>query len=120
MMPSPRAGDSLKLIIEPLKCVCCGLCETVCSVHRDGVLTPMSSSIILHIEDKANYFGLVLKTKSEGLVVARPEGLSSGQQAAGSGGPGAKPILLREPCDLCGGKPKCARICPTGCISVEG
>jgi ferredoxin len=110
----------LKLKIEPLKCIGCGLCETICSLNRDGVLTPMSSSIILHIEDKANYFGLVLKTKSEGLVVARPEGLSSGQQTAGSGGPGAKPILLREPCDLCGGKPKCAKICPTGCIVAEG
>lgn len=89
-------------------------------MNRDSVLTPMTSSIILHIEDKANYFGLVLKTRSDGLVVARPEGVTSGQQAAGSGGPGAKPILLREPCDLCGGKPKCVTICPTKCLSVEG
>jgi len=87
-------------------------------MHRDSVLTPMTSSIILHIEDKANYFGLVLKTKSEGLVMGRPEGTSSGQQASASGGPGAKPILLREPCDLCDGNPKCARICPTQCIMV--
>ncbi len=78
----------------------------------------MSSSIILHIDDKADYFGLVLKTKSGGLVLARPEGVSEGQQAPGSGGPGAKPILLREPCDLCGGKAKCAKVCPTGCIMV--
>jgi ferredoxin len=82
-------------------------------------MTPITSSIILHIDDKADYFGLVLKTKSEGLVLGRPEGTTSGQQASGSGGPGAKPILLREPCDLCGGKPKCARVCPTRCISVE-
>jgi len=108
----------MKLIFDPLKCIACGLCESVCSLNRDLVLTPMSSSIILHMEDKANYFGLVLKTKSEGLVVARPEGVSAGQQAAGSRGPGAKPILLREPCDLCGGETKCARICPTGCITV--
>ncbi len=79
----------------------------------------MSSSIILHIEDKADYFGLVLKTKSEGLLVARPERVAKGQQAAGTGGPGAKPILLREPCDFCGGKPKCVRICPAKCIVVE-
>ena len=104
--------------IEPLKCICCGLCETVCSLNRDSVITPMSSSIILHVDDKANYFGLVLKTKSEGLLIPRPEGVSSGQQASGSGGPGAKPILLREACDLCGGKTKCAKICPTGCITA--
>src|SRR5512137_1259335 len=109
----------MKLRLDPLKCICCGLCETVCSLHRDSVLTPMTSSIILHIEDKANYFGLVLKTKSEGLLVARPEGVSTGEHAAGSGGPGAKPILLREPCDLCSGRPNCVLICPTKCILEE-
>jgi ferredoxin len=77
----------------------------------------MSSSIILHVEDKADYFGLVLKTKGEGLVIARPEG-DSGEQSSGSTGPGAKPILLREPCDLCGGDPLCVKMCPTECITV--
>ncbi|MEM0343630.1 MAG: hypothetical protein QXU73_05210 [Thermoplasmata archaeon] len=100
-----------------MKCIACGLCETACSLHRDSVLTPMTSSIILHMDDKANYFGLVLKTRSEGLVIARPEG--EGQQQTSSAGPGAKPIMLREPCDLCDGEPRCAKICPTGCISVE-
>ena len=109
----------MRLMFKPLKCICCGLCETVCSLNRDSVLTPMTSSIIVHMEDKSNYFGLVLKTKSEGLVICKPEGVTTGQQAAGSGGPGAKPILLRETCDLCGGNPKCVRICPTRCIVVE-
>ncbi len=108
----------MRLNLESLRCVGCGLCESVCSLNRDSVLTAMSSSIILHIEDKVNYFGLVLKTKDEGLVVARPEGGSPGEQHPGSDGPGAKPILLREPCDLCGGEPKCAKMCPTGCITV--
>jgi len=82
-------------------------------------VTSMSSSMILHVDDKADYFGLVLKTKSEGLVLGRPEGVSSGEQSSGSGGPGAKPILLREPCDLCDGAPKCVKVCPTGCITSE-
>lgn len=107
----------MRLGFEPLKCVACGLCETVCSLNRDSVLTPMSSSIILHIEDKTDYFGLVLKTEGEGLVVARPESQGS-EQGSDSNGPGAKPILLREPCDLCGGEPKCAMVCPTRCITV--
>lgn len=107
----------MRLALDPLKCVACGLCETVCSMNRDSVLTPMSSSIILHVEDKANYFGLVLKTQDEGLIVARPEGQGE-EQSGGSSGPGAKPILLREPCDLCGGEPRCAKVCPTGCIAV--
>ena len=111
----------MKLRLEPLACVSCGLCEVVCSLRRDGVVTPISSSIILHSEDKADYFGLDLKSASDGLVMARPEGVSAGQQGgSGSGGPGAKPILLREPCDLCGGEPRCALICPTGCITTEG
>lgn len=108
----------MRLALEPLKCVACGLCETVCSLNRDSVLTQMSSSIILHVEDKADYFGLVLKTEDEGVLVARPEGRESEQQG-GPGGPGAKPIMLREPCDMCGGEPRCAKVCPTGCITVE-
>ena len=103
-----------------MACIACGLCEVACSLRRDGVLTPISSSIILHQEDKANYFGLVLKSASEGLVLARPEGVTYGAQSSDSGGPGAKPILLREPCDLCDGAPRCVSICPTGCISKEG
>ena len=106
------------LVFEPLKCVRCGLCEAACSLQRDGVLTPMTSSIIVHSEDKANYFGLVLKGRGNSLTMVRPEGVSEGSQAGGSGGPGAKPILLREPCDLCGGDAKCARACPTGCIRL--
>lgn len=108
----------LKLELDPLKCISCGLCEVACSLQRDSVLTPMTSSIILHIDDKADYFGLVLKTKSEGLVMGRPEGVSAGSQSSGSGGPGAKPILLREACDLCGGEPRCAKVCPVACIKV--
>lgn len=91
-----------------------------CGLRRDGVLTTMSSSVILHTEDKANYFGLVLKSQSQGLVLARPEGVSEGQQPSDSGGPGAKPILLREPCDLCDGEPRCSLVCPTGAIVREG
>jgi Pyruvate/2-oxoacid:ferredoxin oxidoreductase delta subunit len=51
-------------------------------------------------------------------VLGRPEGTASGQQASGASGPGAKPILLREPCDFCAGETKCAKICPTKCITV--
>ncbi|MDH3365531.1 MAG: hypothetical protein OEM29_05980 [Thermoplasmata archaeon] len=109
----------MRLHFEPLACLACGLCETVCSLQRDGVLTPMSSSVILHSEDKADYFGLVLKRASKGLVFVRPEGVTSDQPASDASGPGAKPILLREPCNLCDGDPKCAKICPTGCIAVE-
>jgi len=108
--------ESLKLVIEPLKCICCGLCETACSLGRDGVLTPTTSSIMLHVDDKADYFGLVVKSGVSALIIARPEGASEGRQAPGASGPGAKPILLREPCDLCKGKPKCVKVCPTRSI----
>lgn len=111
--------DHLHLRLEPLECIACGLCEMACSLRRDGVLTPMSSSMILHMEDKADYFGLVLKSASGALVFARPEGVSDGQQQSDSSGPGAKPILLREPCDLCGGEPRCVAVCPTGAVAKE-
>ncbi len=107
----------MRLNIEPLRCIRCGLCEVACSLRRDSVITPTTSSVILHVDDKADYFGLVLKSSGSSLVLARPEGSSTGQQSAGSGGPGAKPILLREACDLCEGSPRCVRACPTKCIT---
>ena len=106
------------LSFDPLKCIRCGLCEAACSLQRDGVLTPTTSSVIVHCEDKRNYFGLVVKGKAGSLTMVRPEGVTEGAPTSGSGGPGAKPILLREPCDLCGGDAKCARACPTGCIRL--
>lgn len=106
--------------VDSLKCTGCGLCELACSYRRDRVFTTMRSSIMLHLDDKRNYFGVMVKLPNDDLILARPEGLEL--QRPGDRkeeGAGAKPILLREPCDECGSEePYCVRVCPSKCLSV--
>jgi ferredoxin len=114
----------MELKVDPLKCIECGLCELACGYHWDDALSGIASSIIVYrTREKKNYFGIVLKT-GENLVLGRPEGLEVqkiGVTVEGAvADPSAKPILLREPCDLCQGfaQPLCVQFCPTGVLSV--
>ncbi len=122
--------------IEPLKCTGCGMCEVVCGYHWDDAFSMTSSCMVTYrMQEKRNYFGLMLKTE-EDLILGRPEGvviqrLGSSQQEQKSSddeedegvvrGPASKPILLRAPCDMCKRYegPLCVAFCPTECLSVE-
>ncbi len=114
------------LKFDSLKCTSCMACELACGFHRDDALSMLASSIVTYRNrEKKNYFGLMLK-ESEYLVLARPEGVEA--QRIGvvdkkvKADPAAKPILLREACDLCENEdkgPYCIRVCPHSVISVE-
>lgn len=107
--------DWMTMNVETLKCTGCGLCELACSYRRGKVFTTMRSSIMLHLDDKKNHFGIMVKLPNDDLILGRPEGLEiqrSGEKQDEEGA-GAKPILLREACDECGEEePYCVRICP--------
>jgi Fe-S-cluster-containing dehydrogenase component len=112
--------------IDPLKCTACMACEMACGYHRDDAFALLSSCIVTYrTKEKKDYFGVVLK-EGEYLVIARPEGLEvkkigvveEGSKADAS----AKPMLLREPCDLCSDQadgPLCLRFCPVNAIYQE-
>jgi hypothetical protein len=74
------------------------------------------------MEDREDYFGVVVKRADGTLLLGRPEGVEVQSPADAIGGAGAaKPIMLRQPCDLCGGGDAwCVRFCPTGALRVAG
>ncbi len=101
--------------IKPELCTGCGACEMACSLYREEeVFTTMRSSIILHREEKRNYYGVMLKQK-EGVLLGKPEGVEEIKEGESSDTGGGKPILLREPCDNCENA-LCVRFCPPGCL----
>ncbi len=111
----------MELLIQTLKCNGCKICEYACGYHRDREFNGMSSSIILHRAEKKDYFGIILKRRKD-IYLARPEGaqiLRPGETTGG--GSSSKPIVMREPCDMCEGEeiPLCAEFCPTGCIQLK-
>jgi len=116
----------VRVKIKPLECTGCALCELVCGYHWDEAFSLISSSIMLHrAEEKKNYMGLMVKT-GEDLFLGRPEGAGAVKlgdlQKGGGGGASAKPILIREACDMCesaGLEPQCVAVCPQGALYVE-
>ncbi|MBC2716307.1 MAG: hypothetical protein HF978_13440 [Desulfobacteraceae bacterium] len=114
----------MKLKIDPIKCIQCCACEMACGYRWDRALSPVTSSMMVYrTREKKNYFGLILK-QDENLLLARPEGIEiqrigvveEGVEADAS----AKPIMLREACDLCDGLETllCVSYCPTGALQI--
>jgi ferredoxin len=102
--------------IELFECTGCGACELACSFYRDKVFTTIRSSVMMYREEKKNYFGVVVKIKDD-LILGKPEGTELNSEGASKEEkPSAKPILMREECDLCGGDPLCVKFCPVGVI----
>ena len=111
--------------IDPLKCTACMACELACGYHRDDAFALLSACIVVYRpKEKQDYFGVIVK-EEENLVIARPEGLETKRigavEEAGEGGgdASAKPMLLREACDLCEDQddgPLCIRACPVEAV----
>jgi ferredoxin len=118
---------ALRVKVKPLECTGCSLCEVACSFARDEAFSIISSSVMLYrVDEKKDYLGVMIKT-DEDLFVGRPEGaaaikLGDLQKQAGGGGASAKPILIREACDMCesaGLEPQCVAVCPRGALFIE-
>ena len=105
--------------------------RNACGYHRDDGFALLSSCIMVaRGREKRDYSAVVLK-EAENLVIARPEGLEvrrigavGGEARAdqSKGDASAKPLLLREPCDLCSDRkegPLCLQFCPVNAISMD-
>lgn len=115
----------MALKFEPSKCIMCGACELGCGYHWDVALSPITSSIMVYrSREKKDYFGIIIK-EDENLVLGRPEGVELQRIGAvdeeEEADASAKPVMLRQACDLCGGADKllCVQLCPTNALYVE-
>jgi len=116
--------------VDPKKCVSCMACELACGYHRDDGFALLSACIMVtRGREKRDYSAVVLK-EAENLVIARAEGLEirrigaveEGGADQSKGDASAKPLLLREPCDLCSDReegPLCLQFCPVNAISMN-
>lgn len=114
--------------IDPQKCNACMACELACGYHRDDAFAFLSSCIVVYRPKEAkNYFGVIVK-EEENLVIARPEGLevkrigAVDQDSGGKADASAKPMLLRESCDLCEDRddgPLCRQVCPVDAVYLD-
>ena len=115
--------------IDAQKCTACMACEMACGYHRDDGFALLSACIMAYrTKEKKDYFGVILKLEEE-LLVARPEGteikrIGEDEETSDSAKPAdasAKPMLLREACDLCADMdlgPMCVKFCPVDAITV--
>jgi ferredoxin len=113
--------------IDALKCTACMACELACGYHRDDAFAFLSSCIVPYrAREKKNYFGVIFK-EEDSLVAWRPEGveinkIGEEQDPDKEADAAAKPMLLREACDLCedmDGGPMCIMFCPVDAISMD-
>ena len=104
------------------RCTGCGACEVACSFQREGRFSTLRGSIMLHLEDDVDYFGVIVKRTDDSLLLGRPEGVEVLPPGGSTDGAAtSKPIMLREPCDLCGGGDyqACVDSCPTQALFVK-
>jgi ferredoxin len=113
--------------IDSQKCIGCMACEMACGFHRDDGFAFLSSCIVVYRAlEKKDYFGVMLK-EEEDLVLARPEGterqkIGAGEESGEDSDSSAKPMLLREACDLCEDMdqgPLCIKACPVDAITLD-
>lgn len=129
-----------RLVIYPEKCVGCKLCELACSFRHFGEFNPSISFITnVGFPDEPFFFvpltcfqcerpycaeacpkGALSRSEKTGAVVLNKE-KCKGCKICISACPFGNIVFLEEEgivgkCELCGGEPECAKICPTEAI----
>jgi Fe-S-cluster-containing hydrogenase component 2 len=127
-----------QLLIKPEKCVGCKTCEIICAYNREKNFNPVNSAVSVHVFPEASIcvplmcmqcetascvsicpVGAMQKSE-DGIVkcnTAKCIGCKMCVNACPLGnvvfGPITRKIIK---CELCGGKPDCAKYCPVDAI----
>ncbi len=138
----PRAEVKVHLEIHAEKCTGCRICENFCSFHHEGAIWPTRSRItIVAQSDDGPFIPTICRQCEDAACAAacpveaitRDErtgawvvdvGECIGCDACAEDCPFEGMVFDDElgmplKCDLCGGEPECAGMCPSGAIMVS-
>ncbi|RJR41034.1 MAG: hypothetical protein C4576_18840 [Desulfobacteraceae bacterium] len=120
----------MKIKVRKELCSGCRICEMVCSLFHTGTIHPERSAIRI----RKNEFGNGLREpivclRCRAMKCLEGENTQKAEEAkkfswdgkrAEKCPFGALPVFQGEAfhCDLCGGKPSCARACTTGALRI--
>ena len=132
----------MHLEINAEKCTGCRICENFCSFHHEGVIWPERSRITVVAQSDDGPFAptvcrqcddapcaaacpveaITLNEQTGAWIVDVEECIGCGDcvEACPFGGiVFAEEVDLPLRCDLCGGEPECAAMCPSGAIALK-
>lgn len=124
--------------VKEKECVDCGICEIVCSLHKERKINPARSRIKVYNLGSHIVLPLLcrqcsdapckevcpadaISRNTENIIIVDPE-LCTGCGLCVESCPFRAIFLHPErdaavTCDMCGGDPVCVKYCPTGCLS---
>jgi carbon-monoxide dehydrogenase iron sulfur subunit len=137
----PRAEVKVHLEIHAEKCTGCRICENFCSFHHEGAVWPARSRItIVAQSDDGPFIPTVCRQcEDASCAVACPVEAITRDERTGAWVVDVEECIgcfacveacpfegivfdnergIPLKCDLCGGEPECAVMCPTGAIQV--
>jgi len=127
------------MVLKPEKCLGCRACELICSFNRSEEFNPQRSAVSVVIYDKAMISVPIMCTQCEEAACAKVCPVNAiSRDAAGAMKIDEKKCIVCKmcisacplgnmafdgkavfKCDLCGGNPKCAEVCPSGAIEYK-
>lgn len=129
---------SRQLVIRPEACIGCKSCAMICSLNRCGAISPESAAVTVYMLDDGGAVPMLCMhcqdavcmevcptgalhrdEQTNAVVLDAAKCIGCGQCALhcpfGRVHQDAHRAVMVK-CDLCGGHPKCADICPAGAI----
>ena len=125
--------ENIWILVDPLRCSGCRLCEIVCSLKHEGIIWPEASRIrVFEFFPGINIPHSCVQCPDYPCVSACPEGALSIDERTGAvivnkdkcvgcgecykACPGNVPRIPKGKkyvviCDLCGGDPECVKVC---------